>query len=168
MNVNRIAYRKATKQDVVFMSEILVDAAKASGVHILIDDLFLHPDTYQYIENFPEGLDVGIIAETTGGIPLGAAWVRMLPDDVHAVNQPMPELTMGVVPEYRRMGVGEQLMEELYNAAFTMGIPEISLGVHKENFPAINLYKKQGWVEDGRFKDYIMMSRKTNINIRIG
>ena len=168
MSVNRIVYRKATKHDVVFMSEILVDAAAASGVNILIDDLSIYTDTYQYIESFPEGLDVGIIAETTAGMPVGAAWVRMLANDVHAVNEPMPELTMGVVPDYRRMGIGEQLVEELYNAAFTMGILKISLGVHEENFPAINLYKKQGWVEDGRFKEYIMMSRETNINIRIG
>jgi len=142
------------------MSEILVDAAAASGVEILVCDLPDYPDTYQYVEAFPNGSDVGVIAETADGERVGAAWVRMLANDAHAVNQPLPELTMGVLPEYRRMGIGERLMEELYNAASVMNIPMISLGVHKDNLPAINLYKKQGWVEDGSFKEYIMMSRE--------
>lgn len=163
MNINRIVYRKATEHDVPFMTGILVEAAAESGVHISADELPVHPDTYQYIEKFPEGLDIGIIAETTEGLPVGAAWIRMLPDNAHTINQPMPELTMGVTSEYRRMGLGERLLEELYNAASEMNITEISLGVHKENLPAISLYKKQGWIKDGSFKEYIMMSRKTSI-----
>ncbi len=162
MNQNNIKYRKATICDVPFMSEILVDAAAASGVDIAAIHLPDHPDTYQYVEGFPNASDVGVIAETTDGKPVGAAWVRMLPNDAHAVNQPLPELTMGVLPEFRRIGIGQRLMEELYKAASVMNIPVISLGVHKDNLPAINLYKKQGWVEDGSFKEYIMMSRKTN------
>lgn len=160
--MNKITYRKATKYDIPFMSAILVDAALASGVNIPIADLPAHKDTFQYIEGFPEGSDVGIIPETESGNQVGAAWVRLLPTDEHAIKYPLPELTMGVEPAYRRMGIGEKLLSELYTAASQINIPEISLGVHRNNLPAINLYKKQGWIEDGRFKEYIMMSRKTD------
>lgn len=160
--MNHIIIRKATKHDIAFMSRILVDAALASGVNIPIAELHNHPDTYQYVAGSPEGSDVGVIAETGEGKPTGVAWVRMLPGGEHAVNQPLPELTMGVIPEYRRMGIGERLMEELYKAASEMNIPEISLRVHKDNLPAVNLYKKQGWKEDGNYKEHIMMSRKTD------
>ncbi|MDR3056540.1 MAG: GNAT family N-acetyltransferase [Prevotella sp.] len=161
MDTNNIKYRRATKQDITFMSEILVDAALASGVRIPISELSAHKDTYQYVEVFPRGSDVGIIAETDNGQQIGAAWVRLLSTNEHAVKYPLPELTMGVISEYRRMGIGEQILNELYMAASEMGIPEISLGVHKDNLPAIRLYKKQG-TEDGKFQEYIMMSRKLN------
>lgn len=36
----------------------------------------------------------------------------------------------------------------------------ISLGVHSTNIKAINLYKKQGWKQDGSFNEYIMMSKR--------
>lgn len=161
MNSNKITYRKATSEDVDFMSGILVDAAQASGIHIPISELPAHSDTYQYIEGFPRGSDTGIIAETDSGQQIGAAWVRLLPTDEHAVKYPLPELTMGIQAEYRRMGIGERLLEELYKAVCVINIPEISLGVHKDNLPAIHLYRKQGWIEDGSFKEYIMMSRNT-------
>lgn len=67
---------------------------------------------------------------------------------------------MGVIQEYQRMGVGKRLMEELYKAALATGISKISLGVHKDNTPAVSLYKQQNWIEDGSFQQYIMMSKR--------
>lgn len=155
-----VHFRKATKSDIDFLSHILISAATASGVRIQIADLSSHPDTFQYVEGFPKGDDIGVVAETQEGIPVGAAWVRLLPMDAHAINEPLPELTMGVVPQYQRMGIGKQLMEELYKAALDMGIPKISLGVHKDNIRAIHLYKQQNWVEDGYYHEYMMMSKE--------
>lgn len=157
---NTVHFRKARSNDIAFMSAILIDAASASGVHISMSTLADHPDAYQYIEGFPNGTDVGVIAETNEGQPVGAAWVRLLATDAHAIDKQLPELTMGIIAEYRRRGVGKRLMEELYNAALARGISEISLGVHSDNIPAINLYTKQNWIKDGTFEEYVMMSRK--------
>lgn len=156
-----IIFREATGNDIAFLSEIVVSAAAASGVEVSVFELSAHPDTYQYVEGFPKRGDVGIIAEKEGGCLLGAAWIRSLPTDLHAINEPLPELTMGVLPEYKRKGIGKRLMEELYKAASVRGIHKISLGVHQDNLPAIQLYKMQNWSEDGHFREYIMMSRKT-------
>lgn len=155
-----INFREATKSDLPFLSEILVSAAVASGVNISIEALTTHQDSYQYVEEFPKGMDVGIIAETLEGHLAGAAWIRLLPTDTHAIHEPLPELTMGVIPQYQRMGIGGQLLEGLYKAASAKGISKISLGVHEDNHPAIALYKKQNWVEDGKFKEYRMMSKQ--------
>ncbi|MFA6876489.1 MAG: GNAT family N-acetyltransferase [Parabacteroides sp.] len=155
-----VNFKKATKNDIDFLSLILVNAAVASGVKMQIADLPVHPDTYQYVEGFPKGADTGIVAQTNEGILVGAAWVRLLPTATHAINEPLPELTMGVISEYQRMGIGKRLMEELYKAVQSLGISKISLGVHKDNIPAINLYKQQNWVEDGSFEQYIMMSKR--------
>lgn len=35
---------------------------------------------------------------------------------------------------------------------------KLSLGVQCDNDSAIKLYEKQGWVKDGLFRDYIIMS----------
>lgn len=161
MDAGKLVFREATAADIEFLSEILVDAAAASGVNVPVERLSDYPETYQYVEHFPVGLDVGIIAQTAGGRLVGAAWVRMLPTDAHAVNEPLPELTMGVISEYRRKGVGERLLTELYSATASKGLSEISLGVHKKNRPAIELYRQQGWIEDGTFQEYIMMRRET-------
>ena len=51
-------------------------------------------------------------------------------------------------------------MEELYKASRTVGISKISLGVHKDNLPAVGLYKQQNWIVDGYFEEYVMMSKE--------
>lgn len=96
MNIENITFRKATKHDIAFMSQILVDAGAASGVYISLDELSAYPDTNQYIEGFPQKQDVGIIAETESKQLIGAVWIRLLPTDAHAVEYPIPELTMEV------------------------------------------------------------------------
>lgn len=85
---------------------------------------------------------------------------RLLPTDAHAVKYPMHELTIDILPEYRRMSIGGRQIEKLYKVASETRLEEISLGVHKDNPPAVSLYKKQKWVEDSVFKEYIMLSRK--------
>lgn len=155
-----VKFRKATKNDIEFLSHVLVCAAAASGVSLQTADLPNHPDTYQYVKGFPQGSDIGIVAETIEGVLVGAAWLRLLPITNHTINEPLPELTMGVIPEYQRRGIGKQLMEELYTEVAAIGTSIISLGVHKDNIPALNLYKQQNWIEDGFFEEYIMMSKK--------
>lgn len=155
-----IHFRTATSSDLGCMSQILVEAALASGVQIHMNDLATNHDAYQYLEGFPQGADVGIIAETHEGDFIGAAWVRLLPTAAHAIDKHLPELTMGIMAKYRQMGMGKCILEELYKAALSMGISEISLGVHKDNVASIKLYTKQHWIKDGHFGEYIMMSRK--------
>lgn len=162
MDDGKLIFREATAADIEFLSEIVVGAAVASGVDVSLDRLSSYPGTYQYVEQFPQGSDVGVVAQAVDGQLIGAAWVRMLATDAHAINQPLPELTMGVIAQYRRKGIGERLLTELYRAAAAKQIAKISLGVHKKNFPAIELYRKQGWREEGTYREYIMMSRNTN------
>lgn len=69
---------------------------------------------------------------------------------------------------YRRMGYAYNAYRMLITGLFSMGYYRIWLLVDEENAPAINLYKKLGFKEEGRqrgalnrqhgFKDYIMMS----------
>lgn len=154
----KFRYRQATSADIPFMTTVLLEAAASSGHFIEPERLADYPDTEIYVKGWHAEKECGVIAETETGEPVGAAWIRNIPELVHNPDKPLPELTVGVLPAFRRKGIGEQLMSELYQSCHTNGITEISLGVHKDNIPAINLYQKHGWKPEGRFEDYIMMS----------
>jgi len=59
-------------------------------------------------------------------------------------------LGMGIVCEYRRIGIGSRLLREAINRAENKGLIKIELEVFSSNIGAINLYKKYGFVFEGR------------------
>ena len=163
MLTEKITYRVAGENDISFMKEMLIECCQASGVmSIRVDNLHEHPETNINIEGWNREIEPGVIAETESKISVGAAWLRNLPELGHATGEYLPEITIAVSSGYRHAGVAGHLLEELYLACRQKGIPRISLGVHSDNLPAINLYRKQGWRQDGVFRDYIMMSRQTD------
>lgn len=161
MNHKTIVYREATKEDIPFMKEMLIEACRASGVtSITIDNLHKYRDTEINIEGWDCKVEPGVIAIKECGEPVGAIWLRNLPELGHSVNGYLPEITIAVSFNYRQQGIAGNLLRIFYQKCVEKGIFRISLGVHSENIPAINLYKKQGWQQDGTFKDYIMMSKQ--------
>lgn len=161
MSLEKIIYRIANENDIPFMKEMLIESCLASGVtSIRVDNLHEHPDTNINIEGWNCETEPGVIAETESKISIGAVWLRNLPELGHSVGEYLPEITIAVSSGYRKKGVAGHLLNELYLKCIEKGILRISLGVHCDNLPAINLYKKQGWRQDGTFRDYIMMSRQ--------
>ena len=90
--------------------------------------------------------DTAVIAETAErpnpaepGTVVGAAWYRFWNDDEHSwgyVNARIPELGIGVLPEWRGRGAGLLLLQALTDTARVQGLPALSLSVEKENFAA--------------------------------
>lgn len=155
-----INYRIATSKDVDFLSQILVDAAVASGVEMTLADLDNDAEGRQYVEGFTtQSNDVGVVAEIQGGIRIGAAWVRKLLVGAFPMNKPLPELTIGVHPDYQRLGIGKRLLEALYVLLSERGIPKICLGVEEHNSNAIRLYEQQGWSTYDSLGPYLVMSK---------
>ena len=62
--------------------------------------------------------------------------------------------SIAVLPEYRRHGLGRQLMEILLAACRETGTPDTFLEVRVSNEPAIALYKSLGFENDGIRKRY--------------
>lgn len=83
--------------------------------------------------------DVGVIAETPAGRPLGAAWVRLV-EGYGFVDADTPELGIAVVDGCRGAGVGTALLTELLTH-----VPRCSLSVDARN-PALGLYERLGFV----------------------
>ncbi|MBR5309440.1 MAG: ribosomal protein S18-alanine N-acetyltransferase [Clostridia bacterium] len=68
--------------------------------------------------------------------------------DCGAVNN------IGVLPEYRRRGIGERLLSALTEYSENNGITLMTLEVRESNIPAIGLYEKHGFTLVGTRKNY--------------
>jgi ribosomal protein S18 acetylase RimI-like enzyme len=91
----------------------------------------------------------------------------------HAVLEPMGlerlahvhRLTIVVHPGHLRRGVGTALMKDLVDwAAGNPAVGKIELLVRAVNPGAIDLYKKVGFVEEGRLKNRIRLEDGTHID----
>jgi len=61
---------------------------------------------------------------------------------------------VAVSKNFRRQGIGYKMLNELIMRAEDRGIFSLTLEVRVSNLPAINLYKKLGFVEAGIRKDF--------------
>lgn len=117
-----------------------------------------HPDLVKYHQDWGREGDIAMVAESEGEI-VGAAWCRLWTDVEKGygyVADDIPELSMAVIPDYRSMGAGTQLLEELFRAAKEAGYKALSISVEKRN-RAVQLYQRLGFViKQDKFPDYIM------------
>ncbi|MDD5400557.1 MAG: GNAT family N-acetyltransferase [Sulfurimonas sp.] len=82
--------------------------------------------------------DLGLYALSEHKIA-GAAWIRLLKED-----QP-PILTIGVKPEFRGMGIGSAMLEQLFLEAGAL-FERMSVSV-LNNEKSVGFFKKHGFVE---------------------
>ena len=68
-------------------------------------------------------------------------------DEVHVTN-------IAVHPDYRRMGIGKLLIEEMIRFANEMNMHSMFLEVRESNITAQKLYRKLGFKVTGRRKKY--------------
>lgn len=63
-------------------------------------------------------------------------------------------LGMGLLPEVRGQGVGSRLLTAVLDRAKTFGLEKVELHVYTSNEPAIALYKKFGFEQEGLIRKY--------------
>ncbi len=85
--------------------------------------------------------------EESRGRPLGFALARRTGDDAEL-------LTLCVLPEERRRGVGAALLDEVMERARASGARRLFLEVAETNGPAQALYAARGFVAGRRRPDY--------------
>lgn len=155
--------RRAAQADGVFLGDMLVEAAnwRAGGVRPR-HEVLNSPEHRRYLVGWKRAPDDGLIAVGDDGVPAGAAWYRMLPQDRPGfgyVGVAVPELIIGVHPLWRARGVGRSLLRDLVRLAGSQGHARICLSVEKDNF-ARNLYRSEGFVvtEQGALRDTMVRS----------
>jgi ribosomal protein S18 acetylase RimI-like enzyme len=80
-----------------------------------------------------------------GGPIIG--WCDAIPGDGGRTH--IGGLGMGVLKEHRGKGIGQRLLEVTIEGARAMGLEKIELSVYSSNLPAIALYRKAGFEEEG-------------------
>jgi len=63
-------------------------------------------------------------------------------------------ISIAVLPEYRKMGIGTIMIEEIERNALAKGIIKVALEVRMTNFEALKFYKKRGFLIRGVLLDY--------------
>ncbi len=89
-----------------------------------------------------------LVAEVDGRVIGGANASR----GRHSKNAHSAELGVSVLREYRGLGIGQALMEAIIAWGRELGLAKIRLGVFATNAPAIGLYEKLGFREEGRLR----------------
>lgn len=59
-------------------------------------------------------------------------------------------VSIGVLEEYREMGIASELLDIIYGIASDKGVASIHLEVRESNEPAISLYEKEGFRKEGK------------------
>ncbi len=154
----KIIIREAEASDVDFLLDIRQEANFAGRRIYEWEDFCLYPGMPNDLLDFPTGKEFGYIACDMNNYNVGAAWIRIVPhmDIYHAFH--LPELTIGIIPSFRHIGIGAMLMETIINKAFLLSLDKLTLNVHIRNDPAISLFKRYGWKINGVFGDFCIMS----------
>jgi GrpB-like predicted nucleotidyltransferase (UPF0157 family)/ribosomal protein S18 acetylase RimI-like enzyme len=116
------------------------------------------PHVRIYAERWGRAGDIGVVGEIEPGVPVGACWMRVLPDGIGLafVDRDTPQLGIAVVPEYQHRGYGRALMVAALAAAREQRFLQVSLTVHPQN-PAIRMYEQCGFVQRDIRNTYRMM-----------
>lgn len=106
------------------------------------------------------------VAELNGKI-IGAG--RIFPGGEHTLMNHVAELGLFVLKPFRNQGIGSQLLFWLMNWAAQENIKKITLTVFASNQPAIRLFKKYRFIQEGclrhqikienRYVDLLLMER---------
>ncbi|MGD1855532.1 MAG: GNAT family N-acetyltransferase [Leptolyngbyaceae cyanobacterium] len=139
--------RPLTLDDQSFLWEMLYQAIYVpDGQPALPQEIVQIPELARYVADWGREGDCGFLSTNVASQQtVGAVWLR-LPIGEHKgygyVDDPIPELSIAVLPNFRGQGIGTQLMTHLLTSA--CGQSPISLSVSADN-PAVRLYQRFGF-----------------------
>lgn len=150
--------RKLKHSEIKLLDIFLYEAIFiAEGVQAPSKDIIKHPDLQIYVSDFGKKNDICYVVEVDMKI-VGAVWTRIINDYGH-VDDETPSLSISVLKDYRNLGLGTKLMEQILLTLKEQGYKQVSLSVQKINY-AVRMYKKVGFeVVIENKDDYIMVCK---------
>ncbi|CAN5600781.1 hypothetical protein BH10CHL1_BH10CHL1_38910 [soil metagenome] len=144
-----INIRPASQIDEPILWQMIFEAAHmAEEGHTSLQAVKDRPDLAHYVQAWGRNGDIGVVAtESTHNQPIGAAWVRLLVGDEKGyayIDDTTPELAIGILTDYRGIGVGKTMLMALLAIAKAT-YPAISLSTRATNLPAVRLYERVGF-----------------------
>lgn len=129
-----IKYYELTYDDIAYVSE-------------MERRFFSTPWSEASIAHYMETGNMVFIVARNGETPVGYAAVHCILDEGNLVS-------IGVEEHFRNMGIASELLDIVYEQAFSAGVRTIHLEVRESNTAAIALYEKEGFAENGRRKNF--------------
>lgn len=143
--------RKCAEQDIPFLWEMLFQSIYVSGDEPSPGREILNdPNIQKYLKDWGRKDDRALMALDENDTPIGAVWIRKFTSDTAGygfVDEEIPELGMALLPQYRGKGIGKQLLVEMSDLAYSLGLKALSLSVDPRNIPALRLYEKNGYIK---------------------
>ena len=125
-------------QDFLYEAVYVPDGVEPPGRNIL--EL---PELRVYIENFgKKSGDRCLVAESNNMI-VGAVWARIMKDYGH-VDDETPSLAISLYKDYRKCGIGTEMMKQMLAMLKNDGFKRVSLSVQKANY-AVKMYQNLGF-----------------------
>lgn len=146
------------------MDDLLYEAIyRPEGVDPYPRDIIRLPAVNVYIHNFGSlAGDHCLVAESKQSVIVGGVWTRLLSGQTKTyeyVEASIPELGIGIFPEYRSRGTGGRLMQAMIMLLQENGYAGVCLSVDRGNY-AVGMYRKLGFAIVGENTvDYIMELR---------
>lgn len=125
-------------------AQIITDEEVAQGWDATIDKYLIR------LKDQAEGRSINLVAEYQGNV---AGYINVYPDSAWGsfANQGLPEIIdFGVLEKYRRLGIGNKLMDVAEEIAGKYAdIVYLGVGLHNGYGSAQRMYVKRGYIPDG-------------------
>jgi RimJ/RimL family protein N-acetyltransferase len=108
-------------------------------------DGFSVEQTAAFIKSLSENGGIQLICVDIDKV---VGWCDIVPGSFEGFYQ-TGYLGMGLLENYRSQGLGIKLLDEIIEMAFRRSFERIELEVFSTNIPAINLYKRFGFKQEG-------------------
>ena len=144
-------FRLSAHADPAFLAEMLYEAVNwqddGAEERPALDAVLAVPENARYISEWGRPGDLALYALDRRDEPIGAVWLRRFTaaePGYGYIADDVPELSIGVFPEFRRQRVGTLLLGSVIARAERDHERAISLSVSRDN-PAKRLYARCGF-----------------------
>ncbi len=144
-------FRLSAHADPAFLVEMLYEAVTwhddGAEERPSLESVLAVPENARYVTDWGRTGDFALYALDRRDEPVGATWLRYFSAAAPGygyVADDIPELSIGVYPEFRNQRVGTLLLGSVIARSERDGLAAISLSVHPDN-PAKRLYARFGF-----------------------
>ncbi len=149
--------RSLRKDELELLKDFLYEAIYIpEGVKAPEKNIVEKPELRVYTDDFGSSKGDNCLVADFGGKVVGAVWTRIMNDYGH-VDDDTPSLAISLYKEYRKQGIGSQLMVRMLELLKWQGYEKASLAVQKANY-AVKMYENVGFkTVDENDEEYIMV-----------
>lgn len=149
--------RSMRKDELALLKDFLYEAIYIpEGVKAPEKNIVEKPELRVYTDDFGSRKGDNCLVADFGGKVVGAVWTRIM-NDYGRVDDDTPSLAISLYKEYRKQGIGSQLMVKMLELLKWQGYEKASLAVQKANY-AVKMYESVGFkTVDENDEEYIMV-----------